>query len=443
MSVSISTSRSLSTRRVSWAWLLAGATCVLFGVMAMEFNFALRADSANWWAQLQASVTGETYSLGPASAHAMYPTYRESLTAMSSHTALGGAALTLAVLQFIPALRRRYRLAHRLAGGLVMLGVGASMVGALSYLARTPLADIYASPGFGLALWALALACLAYLSLAVLALRRRDYRSHMGFMALMMGTLLTAPVLRIEWALFGITGAYDMDEVNQGVVASLAVLCNLIMALWMHHVGAGDLPARRRASVPTAPLLKFFGYGASAVIVHEGLLAPNGIDLIAAWRAAGESLPAVAAVWALPAAWLAATAPREIARVVAGHTLSRLSYTLLVVTGLTALLIAVLHAEAAVDSVGLRFYWAAYGLVTLALLLAARFSTRADEPWTLLVLFLTLAPVLWPALWLVAWLCAQSFTVAMWFAATVALAAMSANGFITAFGVRLPIGKAA
>ena len=60
--------------------------------MAMEFNFALRADSANWWAQLQASVTGETYSLGPASAHAMYPTYRESLTAMSSHPALGGAA---------------------------------------------------------------------------------------------------------------------------------------------------------------------------------------------------------------------------------------------------------------------------------------------------------------------------------------------------------------
>jgi hypothetical protein len=234
-----------------------------------------------------------------------------------------------------------------------------------------------------------------------------------------------------------------MDEVNQGVVASLAVLCNLIMALWMHHIGAGDLPARRRESVPTAPLLKFFGYGAAAVIVHEGLLAPHGIDLIAAWRAAGESLPAVAAVWAVPAAWLAATAPREIARVVAGHTPSRLSHTLLVVTGLTALLIAVRHTEAAVDTVGLRFYWTAYGLVTLGLLLAARFSTRADEPWTLLGLFLALAPVLWPALWLVAWLCAQSFTVAMWFAATVALAAMSANGFLTAFGVRLPIGKAA
>ena len=60
---------------------------------------------------------------------------------MSSHTALGGAALTLAVLQFVPALRRRYRLAHRFAGGVVMVGVGASMLGAHSYLARTPLAE--------------------------------------------------------------------------------------------------------------------------------------------------------------------------------------------------------------------------------------------------------------------------------------------------------------
>lgn len=440
MAVTMSTGHAIGARWKAWAWALAAATCVFFGVMAVEFNFALRGEGTNWWAALQARMTGEVYSLGPASAHAMYPTYRRALAAMSSHTALGGIALSLAVLQFVPALRRRWRLAHRAIGALVMVGVAVSMLGALTYLARTPLSAIYASPAFGLGLWALALACLAYLALAVLAIRRRDYRSHMGFMALMMSTLLTAPVLRFEWTLFGIGTGYTMSEVNQGVVTSLAVLCTLVMSLWMHHIGAADLPARRRECVPSLPWLSLYGYGAAAVIVHEGLCAPLGLDLLDGWRGVAERLPPLAAAWAVPGTWLALRVRDEVARVLDGQVLTAATRALLVAVAVASLALAAQQGAAGVDAIGLRFYWTAVGLLTLGLLAAAGLSTRSDEPWSLMMLFFVVAPVLWPALWLVAWLCAQSFTVAMWFAATVALAAMSANAFMSAFALRLPWG---
>ena len=270
MSVTMpATSRTLSTRRITtWVWGLAAASCVFFGVMAMQFNMSLRNDTEGWWSLVQAGLTNEAYTYGPASVHTMYPTYRKVLLAMSSHTALGGMAITLGVLQFVPALRRHYPKAHRAAGGLVLLAVAASMVGAMTYLARTPLTNIFASPSFGLALWALALACLSYIALAVLAIRRRDFRSHMGFMALMMATLLTAPVLRFEWALFGMALPYDMHGINQGVVTSLAVVTNLIMALWMHHIGARDLPMRKRVAVPSMGLLRALAYTSMLVIMR-------------------------------------------------------------------------------------------------------------------------------------------------------------------------------
>lgn len=53
---------------------------------------------------------------------------------------------------------------------------------------------------------------------------------------------------------------------------------------------------------------------------------------------------------------------------------------------------------------------------------------------------MALAPALWPPLWLVGWLCNQHYVVAMWFAATVALTTSTAYAFLTAFGVRTPVG---
>jgi Predicted membrane protein (DUF2306) len=430
-------------RRHSWVWWLAAASCVFFGIMAMQFNLALRSDSQAWWSQVQARLTNDVYTYGPTSVQSMHPIYRKVVLAMSSHTALGGLAITLGVLQFVPALRRRFPKAHRAAGGIVLLGVALSMVGAITYLSRTPLTDIFASPSFGLALWALALACLSYVALAVMAIRRRDFRSHMGFMALMMATLLTAPVLRFEWALFGMALPYDMQGINQGVVTSLAVVTNLIMALWMYHIGARDLPMRRRVAVPSMGLLLVLAYVAMAVITHEALLAPWGVDLLSGWRTNIERLPLIAALWGLPAVILAWRVPREVAAVLNAKPVSSMSKTLTVLSALGALAIATRHSQHHVDAIGLTFYWASYGVISLALLVAARFSTREDEPWSLMVLFLSLSAALWPVLWLIGWWCGQPFVVAMWFAATVGAAGLSSNAFLTAFALRLPFGKAA
>ena len=341
-------------------------------------------------------MTNDAYPYGPASVHTMFPTYRKVLFAMSSHTALGGMAMTLGVLQFVPALRRRYPRAHRAAGGMVLLGVAASMAGAITYLSRRPLADIFASPSFGLALWALALACLSYVALAVLAIRRGDFRSHMGFMALMMATLLTAPVLRFEWTLFGMALPYDMHGINQGVVTSLAVVTNLIMALWKHHIGAKDLPMRQSVAVPSMGLLSVLAYSAMAVIAHEAWLAPWGLDLLSGWRANTERLPVIAALWGLPAVLLAWRVPHEIAAVLAERGVSALAKVLLGICALGAIAIATRHGQHHVDAIGLTFYWASYGVITAGLLMAAHFSTRNDEPWILMVLFLSLSAALWP-----------------------------------------------
>ena len=425
-----------------WPWLLAVLALVFFGMTAVEFSLALGADRVAWWARVQALVTGEAYSTGAGSAHLMYPVYRRALGAMSAHTALGGSALALAVLQFVPTFRRRWPRLHRASGALVILAVGTSMVGALGYLSRTPLAEVYASPGFGLALWALALACLTFLALAVLAARRRDFRAHMGYMALMMATLLSAPILRFEWALVGTFSGYDMAQANQAVTPTLLVLCILAMTAWMHWVGVRDLPPRPRAAVPGMSALRGLALLAAPVIVHESLLAPWGLDALAAWRTPAAPLPLVAACWGLPALSLALRAPAEIARAVDGMRPRPLHEALTVLSAFGALLIASRHAAHTPDLLGLRSYWLGLGGLTLMLVAGARLSRRDDEPWSLVHLFLALAPALWPLLWLVGWLVGQSFVVAMWFAATVAAASLAGNAFLTAFGVRLPAARA-
>lgn len=422
----------------AWAWSFAALACVAFALMAVEFTSAVRADRPGWWALLQAAMTSREYTLGSGSPALMYPHYRRLIDAMTVHTALGGIALGLAVLQFVPALRRRYPRLHRAVGAVVILGVFVSMLGTLVYLARTPLAAIYASPAFGLSLWALTLACLSSLVLAVLALRRRDLRSHMGFMALMMSTLLTAPVLRFEWALFGAVTPLPMDAVNQGVTSFLGLATILIMSLWMHQPGADALPARPRAAVVSAPLTRWLAAIACGVIAHEGLLAPAGVDLLGPWRAAHERLPTVAALWSLPALALAWRAPREIVAAIAGKRPTRIAGALALSSAAGALAIAFSHPRHDVDAVGLVFYWAALAVLMACLVAAGARSTRRDEPWTLFWLWAALVPAAWPVLWLLAWSAGQGATVGMSFAVTVGSAAFAALAFMTAFSIRMP-----
>lgn len=419
------------------AWLLAALTCIAFGLMAMQFPFALRTGDAGLWAALQSLLTGAEYSVGPGSAHEMYPVYQRALTAMSSHTALGGLALTLGVSQFIPALRRRHPALHRAAGLLVILAVTASMIGALAYLKVTPLAEIYASPSFGLALWALSLAALTYLALALWSLSRRDFRSHMGFMALMMSTLLTAPLLRVEWAAFGAVMPWDMRTVNQGVTPFLGLATVLLMMLWMHFVGTHDLPARPRSAIRVRWVVAASA-AAGVVLVHEVALAPLGIDLLMGWRAPGERFPLQGLLWGLSALLLLARLPVDLPRVQAGGKPRAMTTALAVVNSVGALILVAYWPDTGIDGIGLRLFWPSFGLISLCLIISGQVSARRDAPWSLCWLLLTLTPAIWPALLMVAWLTEQSYTIGLWLACTIGLSATAALALIFAYSVRIP-----
>jgi len=431
----------IHARSRHWAWALGAVVCIAFGVMGVEFAFAVRADRPGWWVTLQAAVAGDDYSLGVGSPHGMYPIYRRSLAALTSHTTLGGLALGLGALQFMPSLRRRHRTLHRAAGAGVILAVGCSMTGALTYLVATPLAEAYAGPAFGFALWALALACLTNLVLAVLSIWRRDFRSHMGFMALMMATLLTAPTLRFGWALFGVVSSFDIATVNQGTTTFLVLWTILTMALWMHRVGAADLPARKREAVLSPVLMTTTAWMTVVVVAHESLLSPVGIDLLAGWRHAHERLPLVAAIWGLPTMLLAWRAPSDIAAVIAGERIGRRSKALAVLAATGAFAIAAQHSRHAVDAVAMVFFWNAFGATLLALVAAGTWSRRNDEPWTLTWLFLALTAGQWPLLWFIVWMSGHSFTIAMWFACALGPSITVTYAFLSAFAIRMPFGE--
>lgn len=424
-----------------WAWGLAALATLGFAVTAVEFTLAVRADRPGWWAFVQAWLTSEEYSYGRASVVAdMYPHYRALIGSLSLHTMLGGAAMGIAVLQFVPSLRRRHRRVHRALGALVILAVIASMAGALAYLARTPLARIYASPGFGLVLWALALATLAWTGLAIAAIRRRDFRSHMGFMALMMANLLTAPMLRIEWALLGMLTPFDMHGVNQGATSFLGLLTTLMMALWMTRIGDADLPTRARR-MPFGPrVLAVLRAAAALAVVHESLLAPFGLDAFAPWRAAAARLPTAAPLWGLPVLWLLWRLPRDLADVVARRTPTQIARALAAASAVGALLVGLAHPLGAADAIGLALYWTALGGIT-ALLLAS--AGRAGAPWTVFWVLLPLVPALWPAAWLLCGLLGLSFDVAAYVGVAVGSAAIAGIAFMTAFSLVALPGRAA
>jgi len=414
-------------------WSLAALATLAFAFTAIEFTVAVRADRPGWWATLQALLTSEDYSFGRASVVAdMYPHYRDLIGSLSLHTMLGGGAMGLAVLQFVPWLRRRHRRAHRALGAVVIVAVIASMTGSIAYLAQTPLDRIYASPGFGLVLWALALATLAWTGLAILAIRRRDFRSHMGFMALMMANLLTAPMLRVEWALFGMITPFDMHGVNQGSTTFLGLVTVLLMATWMARVGDADLPARPRTLPLAARSLTVLRVTAALAIVHEALLAPFGVDALVAWREAGERLPSVAALWGLPVLWLLWRLPGDLAAVVERRAVPLPAQVLAAASALGAVLIGISHPQVGADAIGLAMYWTALGALTLLLLACSR---RADSPWTAFWILLALIPSFWPAVWLLCAVLTQSFTVAAYVGAAIGSATVASVAFMTAFSL--------
>lgn len=440
-------------RRLSTAiWMLLALSGLAFGWMAIDHAATLHAGEPAAWARLQAVLVSEDFSFGARSTHQLQETegrpYRQSMTAMRSHMALGGVLLISGLLQFVPPLRRRWPRLHRATGALFAATCLVSMGSALAYLYRTPFELVYSGRPFAIGLTAQALTVLSGLLLAIAAIRARDYASHMGWMALIFGVILSAPVLRMEWALVGALLPLTQEQVNLGVTATLNSFCMLPMAIWLATVGAREF--RPRASGLHMPQALLMGLAtlAGLSVIHEGVLLPFGLDLFGALRPDGLRLPAAALLWSgaallslllMPGAWRAAERGERIAPLPAG-------VALIVAAGAGLLALTPPPPDASLIESVQPIVWGGYALILLVLLALARampLHAGRHDPWSVQLQAMLLTPALWGPTGLL--LHAFGFTFAEAYAGAVGLALGSGAvvGFALAYNLSVHLPRLA
>ena len=409
--------------------------------MTAWFPVAVASGTHDIWASFQGLFTSADYSFGPRSSLAQRPLYVHAFAGLSLHTVAGGAALLAATMQFIPMIRRRWPTLHRTTGAFVILLVAISMVGSLMILTSHPLAATLSGAGFGIGLASLCGLTLTELTFAVLAIRARDYRSHMGWMALMFASLLTAPALRVQWLLLGASGLH-LDEANLVIAVFLVPETILLMAFWMLSVGARDLGIHAAVSILPQAALRVLGIAAASVAFHEGCLAPLGVDLIHPLRGTGPVLPKTAIVWAIATAGLALRAPRDLQRLADGLQVRSATTAIAVVAALGSISIACALDGHDLQVIAQRSCYGAWGFeILLLVLLGRRVALGHVAPWDTQWLYLPLAPGLWPFL-----ACSYAplhvgVPVAMTTAISLAYATITMLGFASAFGLKIAVSK--
>lgn len=432
--------RGLATRGLIWAAALLAA---LFGLGAIEYALALAAHRVPLLVQALGLLTSAEFALGPrATTQYMVTHYTTALGRVGPHMALGGVALGLGVLQFVPALRRRHPRWHRASGMVVWLATATSMAGAIGFLVYVPMRQGSSGASFHLGLWALALLTLALLSQAILAIRARDHRSHMVWMALVFACLATAPMLRIDWALWGRFSGLDQETANMATGTLVLLQTLALMAWWLARVGDKDLPARATAPASAWPAaLMAMLCGASAlVLLHEAVAALLGWDALAAWRPATDRLPAAgAALWVAGSLAVLGQWRGGWQRALAGHGLGMGLVAGGVVAAAGAVLIGLAHPTDTLNRTASAHFWVGLGALQLLLLAAAQFAksiSNGRNAWALWWLMLQWLPSQLPPFVALGWLLGLRFEEGMPQVWANGIGGIAAIGLATAFGAR-------
>ena len=394
------------------AMAVAATFFAIYGLLAMETAVAiLRGVSSVSLAVVSKLVShgftwgGETGYVDLAQILSQY--YTKSFR-MALHTACGGLVVLAGSSQFVPALRRHRPALHRGLGMVVASAMFLSTTGALVYLAGTPMHNIYSGPTFYIFLVGLAVLALFLLSQAALAIASRDFRSHMIWMAACFSAYLTAPVLRLDWIVFGTLSPASLPRANGSGGTFVEVQTMLLMLLWLTFVGDRDLPARR----PVGHLLQAAGKPwsrafmvtvavvAGGVALHEGLLAPAGFGWMSQIRDQATVLPREATAWAAATlvalwssvgaweAWMQGRRPR------ASHLIAS------AISGAGAIWVGTQASTTSLDGFVNAIFWACIGvtqLVALALALTIKPNSLGRNAWGLvgtLILWLPAGTVL-------------------------------------------------
>lgn len=204
------------------------------------------------------------------------PSYQANMIALVSHTVTGSLLMLLGPYLLWTRPRRRER-RHVIAGRLYLATVFASMTGSATYLVREPLEEAFTGPVFGLALWSILVGTILSAVLAWVSAVRHQIRMHVLWGCLNYGFLMTAPLLRIEWGLFGLIGVGEtLEEASPQATINLVTITGTTAVLFALH-----LTDRMR---PTAPLLGAAptpsnGGGYARVLVL-GSLAAGAVSLV-------------------------------------------------------------------------------------------------------------------------------------------------------------------
>jgi hypothetical protein len=430
--------------------LAALAITIAYGLMNTSYPWTLLSGQVAWSNQMLMALVSPDFVSGAHDTPQWLANYARALGAIATHAGIGGLALSLCALQFVPGLRQRSPRAHRLIGWLAVGATLLSMAGAFAYLAATPLKDIFAGPTFGIGLWLLAISTSMSIVMGVVTARQRHWREHMGWMTMTGALLLTAPLLRIGDVLLGrLLPAHSplhIDDAANLLVGGLNTLGMWACLWWVQRAGQRELPPpAARAVFPPAAWMGIAALGV-ALIAHEALLAPLGLDLVTALghaRSAADMLPRAALPWALLTLMVLPEAARVL-RDEAWHQgdarLPRSLAILALAQGLTALWAASpwgmggwqTHNQATLTGV-----WAVSGAVMVVWSLAAlagRLDGRDASRARLLGLIQLLAPGAWALMLpLLPWWGLDAGTI-------LAVAAMLGQGWVTWYGGASALG---
>ncbi len=301
---------SISGVASQWLWLVLGIVLIGYGLLAFNAGTTLSPatnkvengemialslkhqasqgvdmtgsqealEVSPFWVDLMARLSSSTYAFGEDGLQDTTIYYfsmsETGRTVLSTHMMLGLVLMGAGFLQFWPFLRRRYRKAHRVIGVVYVLTAFTSMTLSGIHLVNTGIANTFHTYVFHMGLWLMLVGVVISLSMAGLALIRKDIARHMGWQALGFGFLLTAPLQRFDWlALSMVAGEASFIEMNILVNTMLLIQASLA-GYWLFRANRASSPLRSAEPAVLAPpsaTLQRLGYGLLGGLALIGL----------------------------------------------------------------------------------------------------------------------------------------------------------------------------
>ncbi|WP_339344371.1 DUF2306 domain-containing protein [uncultured Alcanivorax sp.] len=163
---------------------------------------------------------------------------------LSLHMMLGLVLMTFGFFQFLPAFRRRFRMAHRVMGVLYVIAGFTSMAMSGSHLFSNRVSDIFNEYVFYMGLWVMLVIAVTGLSAAGYAIWRKNIAAHLGWQALAFGSFLTAPIQRIYWVgMAPFAGDATFNEMN--ILLNVSLFAQAFLAAYLlFYINRGSSPLR-------------------------------------------------------------------------------------------------------------------------------------------------------------------------------------------------------